>query len=97
MPGGVGGAMLKGNPPIPINRPQESNFQGSGITSPLGLQSWVSKRGAGRKTSPAIAIRLLAIGIYQKLRAKTMASTARAGTMAPLGEGFVRVASPGGQ
>jgi hypothetical protein len=53
-----------------------------------GLQSWVSKRGAGRKTSPTIAIRLLAIGIYQKLRAKTMASTARAGTMAPLGEGF---------
>jgi hypothetical protein len=54
----------------------------------LSRDEWVSKRGAGRKTSPVIAIRLLAIGIYQKLRAKTMASTARADTMAPLGEGF---------
>jgi hypothetical protein len=26
-----------------------------GITSLLGLKSWVSKRGAGRMTSPAIA------------------------------------------
>ena len=39
----------------------------------------------GRHRRQLPAIRLLAIGIYQKLRAKTMASTARAGTMVPFG------------
>jgi len=62
-----------------------------------GLQLWVSKRGAGRKTSPAIAIRLLAIGIYQKLRGEDDGNTARAGTTAPLARVSVRVTSPGGQ